>query len=141
MKLIISLFLFSLAMPVYGADLTRLDLSMAFVPPHNEPVIGSYVARYKAEGNIGVRFAKYFTFDGDVRAWGVNEWRTMDVVGHGVTAWGNSDWSVKKMSYDFTVKLGVDIYDPLQAFIEHQSTPYDTQSRYYWMAGLRLRLR
>lgn len=123
----------------YGAELTAAEVSLAFTPPHNEPVIGDYVARYKIEGNAGVRVWR-FTLDTDVKAWFLQDWRPPNVVGHGFpTAWRNSDWGFEKARIDYNAKLGFDLFGGWQAFVEHNRWSIIEEDRhdYYWMTGFR----
>ena len=136
-----SLLLLSCPRAGHGMELTRLEFSAAFAPPHNEAVVGDRVARYKAEADGSVRIWK-FVLDGNFRLWGVQGWREWDRVGHGFPeAWRNSDWGIERFRYDWTVKAGVDNFEPVQAFVEHNFREYGTNDRYYWMTGLRVRIR
>jgi hypothetical protein len=120
----------------------RFEVGASFVPPHNEPVIEDEVARYKIEMDGSVRFWKRVTADLNVIAWGVQTWRTGDQVGHGFPdAWRGSDWGVKKVYMDYTGKVGVDVYGPVQAFVEHRVRPYHLSSNNYWLFGFRYRWR
>lgn len=133
----------------YLPKLTRLDISAMFTPPHNEPIVQDMVARYKAELNAGTLFLKRVTFDLNVKAWFLQEWRTPDRVGHGFPdAWKGSDWNFERVRIDYNMKLGVHIYGPLQAVVEHNKWGYLTELRpaahaneYYWMTGFMLRLK
>ena len=93
--------------PGFGADLTRLEVGMAFAPPHNEPVVGEHVARYKIEGDAGIRIWR-IDVDGNAKVWFLNRWDPPDVVGHGFpTAWENSRWGAESIRLDWTVKAGI----------------------------------
>jgi hypothetical protein len=151
MKRIFFLALFALlvAVPAFPLDLERLEVSAAFTPPHNEPIIQDMVARYKAEADGGIRFWKRVTFDANLKLWFLQDWRTPDQVGHGFPeAWEGSDWNFERVRFDYNLKLGVDVYKSLQVFVEHQKWDYLTEARpaaqvseYYWMTGIRWRVR
>jgi len=128
---------------------TRLELSAAFTPPHNEPIVQDMVARYKLEFDGGIRFLKRVTFDINTKVWFLQQWRTPDTVGHGFPdAWQGSDWNFERARIDYNFKLGVDIYkNILQAIVEHNKWDYLTEARpsshvseYYWMTGLKLKI-
>ncbi len=127
----------------------RAEIGVAFAPPHNEPVVQDFVARYKVEADGSVRFWKRVTFDVNLKAWGLQDWRTPETVGHGFPdAWQGSDWNVKTIRLDYTAKIGVDVYGPVQLFVEHQKWGYLSNvmpsahvSEYYWMTGVRYRWR
>ncbi len=148
MKKLLTVLLLLVASNVHAIDLTRLEVSAAFTPPHNEPVIGNYVARYKVEGDAAIR-AWRFTLDGNVKAWFLQNWRTPEVVGHGFPdAWRGSDWGFHSVRLDYNVKLGFDIVRHLQAFVEHNKWGFVTEapagskpSDYYWMTGFRYKFR
>jgi hypothetical protein len=139
-KRFLPLLVLLVALPSRAMDLERFEVSTAFAIPHNEPVIGEYVARYKAELDASVRFLSRITFDANAKAWGLQEWRTPEVVGHGFPdAWQGSDWSIETVRMDYNFKAGVDIYGPLQAYVEHH--PRSDVSSYYWLTGFRYRLK
>ena len=108
--LIAALLLTSLSAQALDYDL-GLDYNLTFVPPHNEPIVGSKVARYRIQATPKLELGKYFRYEIDVTAWGVNDWRTSEVVGHGFPeAWEGSDWSVDEWRFSMThkVELGTD---------------------------------
>lgn len=155
MKRLLPLLVLLVALPVAAADVgyspkvERLEVSAAFTPPHNEPIVQDMVARYKAELDTGVRFLKRFTFDANLKVWFLQNWRTPDTVGHGFPdAWEGSDWNFERARMDYNLRLGVDVYGPIQAFVEHNKWDYLTEagpsshmSEYYWMAGIRYRMK
>jgi len=142
------LVLFCTSRKSHGADLTRLEVGMTFAPPHNEPVVGEHVARYKIEGDAGIRIWK-INVDGNAKVWFLNPWDSPDVVGHGFpTAWRNSRWGAESIRLDWTVKAGIDVAPRLQTYIEHNkwgylsgTLPSSHVSEYYWLAGIRYRYR
>jgi hypothetical protein len=152
MKRILPILLLFLAAPALAVDLERAEVSAAFTPPHNEPVVASgassQVARYKIEGDGSIRFWKRVTFDANLKFWFLQDWRTGEVVGHGFPeAWRNSDWNFERVRMDYNLRAGVDIYGPLQVFVEHNKWAFVSESvpekvsDYYWMTGIRLRMR
>jgi len=132
-----------------AVDLERFEVSAAFVPPHNEPIVQDMVARYKAEADGSIRFWKRVTFDANMKVWFLQEWRTPDRVGHGFpAAWKGSDWNFERARLDYTLKLGVDVIGPVQVFMEHNkynyltdAAPADHQHEYSWLAGVRWRMK
>jgi len=134
---------------VRAIELTGLEVSAVFAPPHNEPVVQDMVARYKAEFDGGVRFWKRVTFDANARVWFLQEWRTPETVGHGFPeAWKGTDWNFERVRMDYNLKLGVDVLGPVQVFVEHnkwdyltRAKPSDHSSEYYWMTGFRFKYR
>ena len=138
-----------IAPPVFALDLERLEVSAAFTPPHNEPIVQDMVARYKVEADGSIRFWTRFTFDANAKIWFLQEWRTPDRVGHGFPeAWKGSDWNFERARLDYTLKLGVDVIGPVQVFMEHNkynyltdAAPADHQNEYSWLAGVRWRMK
>lgn len=105
-KFMVFLLLLVLVSPfVVLADQSTLDWSLTFAPPHNEPVIGDKVARYRLQLHPEWS-SKFVRFSPEINAWGVNTWQTSDVVGHGVPdAWENSDWSVETVRISMTTRV------------------------------------
>ena len=131
--------------PVYALDITRIEGSLAFAPPHNEPVVLNYVARYKAEIDLEINH-KIFWVELNQKIWGLQDWRTPELVGHGFpTAWQGSDWSVKNLMLDFTGKYGITVYRPFQIYVEQNLTKNiginqgTLSSNYYWLIGIRIK--
>jgi hypothetical protein len=147
--LLISALSLLICAPAGAVSLDRFEISAAFSPPHNEPVVQDFVARYKIEADGSVRFWKRVTADLNVKAWGLQDWRTPEQVGHGFPdAWRGSDWGVKTIRLDYTAKIGVDVYGPVQLFVEHQKWGYVSSvlpsshiSEYYWLTGVRWRMK
>ena len=145
------LILLILLVPIssHAINLEKFELSAAFTIPHNEPIIQDMVARYKLEADGGIRFWKRVTFDVNTKIWFLQNWRTPDVVGHGFPdAWKGSDWNFERARIDYNLKLGVDIYGPIQVFVEHNKWDYLTEARppaqmseYYWMTGIRVKVK
>ena len=106
MKLLIAALL-ALALPAQALDYDLgLKYNLTFVPPHNEPIVGSLVARYRAEITPTLQLGKYVHYELDLTTWGVNKWRTSEVVGHGFPeAWEGSDWSVDEWRVSTTHRL------------------------------------
>ena len=148
-RLIVALTILLFASTASAVDLERFEVSAAFVPPHNEPIVQDMVARYKAEADGSIRFWKRVTFDANMKVWFLQEWRTPDRVGHGFPeAWKGSDWNFERARMDYTLKLGVDVIGPVQVFMEHNkynyltdAAPADHQHEYSWLAGVRWRMK
>lgn len=149
MKRILLFLLLLLPFSAESASLEKLEISAAFTPPHNEPIVQDMVARYKVEGDGGILFWNRFTIDGNIKVWFLQDWRTSEVVGHGFPeAWKGSDWNFKRARIDYNLKLGMDVYKYIQIFIEHNKWDYLTEakpstqvSEYYWMTGIRWRIK
>ncbi len=143
------LFVMFFASTASAVDLERFEISAAFTPPHNEPIVQDMVARYKAEADGSIRFWRRVTLDANVKAWFLQDWRRPEIVGHGFPdAWRGSDWNFERVRLDYNLKLGVDVYGGWQAFVEHNKWDYLTAaapsshvSEYYWMTGVRYRYR
>jgi len=131
----------------YAPKLEKLEASVMFTPPHNEPIVQDMVARYKAEFDTSIRFLKRVTLDANAKMWFLQDWRTPEIVGHGFPdAWRGSDWNFERVRLDYNLKLGLDVYGPWQVVVEHnkwdylsKSLPNDHVNEYYWMAGIRYR--
>lgn len=140
--------LFGVCSKAHGFDVTRFEVSAAFTPPHNEPIVGNKVARYKVEGDAGLRLWR-FTLDGNAKVWFLQDWRTPEVVGHGIPdAWRGSDWGFDAARLDYNAKLGFDLVGGWQAFVEHNKwshlagiPPSVHANEYYWMTGFRYKLK
>src|SRR3990172_2208697 len=122
------LYFLPVSFPAWAIDLERFEISAAFTPPHNEPIVQDMVARYKLEADGGIRFWKRITFDANIKAWFLQEWRTPDVVGHGFPdAWRGSDWNFERARLDYNLKLGMDVWRSVQIFVEHNKWDYITE--------------
>lgn len=77
-----------------------LQWNATFAPPHNEPIIGNRVARYRLQVEPTVKFG-WLRYRLMINAWGVNRWQQGCVVGDGMSAWENSDWSVERWRFSF----------------------------------------
>lgn len=144
--LLLSLFVLSAPAHAFSPKLEfkRADLSFGIVPPHNEPIKNNFVSRYKIEGNVGVRYWR-LTFDLNVKAWGLQDWRTPDVVGHGFPdAWEGSDWTVKAIRLDRNYVFGINVTEKVQLFVEHdqysyvKGKPIDHAKEYYTITGVKI---
>ncbi|MEZ4599175.1 MAG: hypothetical protein R2940_05245 [Syntrophotaleaceae bacterium] len=121
-------------------DHTNLEYNITFAPPHNEPVVGDRVARYRVQLRPSVEF-KYFRYNLKIDAWACNTWQSNDVIGNGGDAWDNSDYSIEKWRIGFThrAEAGPKI---IHLFTEYY-VPYDNDSwgghgmerHYYWLVG------
>lgn len=140
MKTLVMTFLLVLLSSTAYALETHLDWSATFAPPHNEPVVGSKVARYRVQVNPSVEHG-WFKYSLNVDAWGRNTWQRSAIVGHGLEAWENSDWSVE--DWRFTMKHIVTAGpEKFHVFVEYY-TPIDKEKfgghgmeeNYYLLTG------
>jgi hypothetical protein len=130
-------------------DIERFEVSAAFTPPHNEPIVQDMVARYKVEADGSIRFWTRFTFDANAKIWFLQDWRTPETVGHGFPdAWKGSDWNFEQARFDYNLVLGIDVWRSLQVFIESNKWDYLSEARptshvseYYNMVGVKWRMR
>ena len=121
-------------------DHTSLNYNLTFSPPHNEPVVGNQVARYRLQLNPEITF-KYARYDLEFDVWGTNQWRNGSTVGNGSEAWDNSDWSIDKYRLSLTHKVHLGP-ETLHIFTEYYM-PIDRKSwgghgmetNYYWLVG------
>lgn len=83
----------------------HLSYSATFAPPHNEPVVGNMVARYRLQLEPSVEW-EWLRYKLTATAWGCNEWRSDP--GNGFPdAWEGSDWSVTEWRYSLTHRATV----------------------------------
>lgn len=115
--------------------------NLTVAPPHNEPVIGDKVARYRLQ--LHPEYATtYFRVSPEINVWGVNTWQPSDVVGHGWEAWQNSDWSVEEFRTSVTTRA--EIGPKALHFYTEYYWPIDRKSwgghglerHYYWLVGV-----
>lgn len=133
--------LLALTLPAGAADYS-LRWNATFAPPHNEPVVGDRVARYRLHIEPGIEF-KFLRYRLAINAWGVNHWRTSDTVGHGFPeAWEGSDWSVEEWRTSTTHRL--ELGPGWLHFFTEYYLPLDRKSwgghgmetNYYWLTGV-----
>ncbi len=132
---------------VAGPELANLHLEATLSPPHNEPVIGDRVARYRVQAGADVRWGRV-QWEPTLNAWGVNRWRTSEVVGHFPDSWGNSDWSIERWRVSMTHNLSLHLTDHVALTTEYYM-PFDRKSwgghglerHYYWLIGMRWSLK
>lgn len=119
---------------------TVLTWNLTFAPPHNEPVVGDRVARYRLYLDPEWR-GEYVRFATPITIWGVNTWQPSKVVGHGSEAWSNSDWSVEKVRVAITPRLEIgsqrlhfytEYYMPLN---RKSWGGHGLERHYYWLTG------
>lgn len=126
--------------------LEQLTVETAMAPPHNEPVVGNRVARYRAELKGDVRWGR-LQWEPKITAWGVNAWRSTDAIGHGWDAWRNSDYSIEKIRVSHTQNLSLWLSDHVALTTEYYM-PLNRKSwgghglerHYYWLVGFRWQL-
>lgn len=125
-----------------------LYVTATFAPPHNEPVAGDRVARYRAELEPALHL-KWLDVEGKLSAWGVQKWRPSSVVGNGFPeAWRGSDWDVEAWRFSYTARATAWVWPQrLGLFAEHYK-PINRHSwggrgmerHYYLLTGVRGRL-
>jgi hypothetical protein len=143
---IVLLLALSLAASAFAAPvLDDFYLTAEFAPPHNEPVVGDRVARYRSEAHLVMRWGN-LEWHPKLTAWGVQKWRPSDIVGHGEDAWRNSDFSVETVRWSHTQTLKYRMSESLAATTEYYMPLYrDTwgghglERHYYWLIGLEWR--
>lgn len=116
--------------------------NVSFAPPHNEPVIGNKVARYRVELAPTLTY-KGFEYQVKGTAWGVNTWRRPADVGHFPDSWSHSDWTVDEWRYSVTqtatywmgdVGLFAEHYQP---FGESDWGGHGLEDNYYLLMGVK----
>ena len=124
---------------------THLDLSAGLVPPHNEPILGDRIARYKAEIEAGAEW-KRLTLDLDTKLWGLNQWQRN--IGSGWDAWENTEWGgLDGYRWETNAKLGFRIYKGFGLVWESQRnryidyTPKNFPDKYWNIVGIRWKIK
>lgn len=135
----------TLAMPPVTLD--ALEVSAEFVPPHNEPVIGDRVARYRAELTSSISWGR-IQWEPKITAWGVNKWRSTATIGNGADAWRNSDYSVETWRVSHTQNLSIWLTDNVAVTTEYYMPlkrkewgGHGLECHYYWMVGFKAKLK
>jgi len=125
--------------PAQGMSLD-LNYSAAFVPPHNEPVVGNKVARYRIEMAPEIRF-QYLQVSPTLTLWGVNTWVPRDQ--QLSNRWRDDDWSVEEVRPTFNLGIGLGP-ERLQLFSEYFAPLGNWSQRgagsfssYWWLVGVR----
>jgi hypothetical protein len=139
--LVLTLFAPAPAQAMEWPKLDQVAMDAAFAPPHNEPVIGDLVARYRLRTVMHAHWQR-LSFLGEVNLWGCQKWRTPDQVGHGIPdAWEGSDWSVQEVRWDANYEVAFTLAQHVDLFTEYKWTQeYKGHDSYYWLTGFRLRL-
>lgn len=144
MKTLAALFiLLCLAAPSYALNWPHIDqlaVDLTFVPPHNEPVIYDLVARYRIRPVFEWSWWRIRSRS-ELNLWGCNKWRTPDEVGHGIPdAWEGSDWSVQKWRWDARFEGAIEVAPHCDIYTEYKIDG-TVGKHYYWLTGVRFRLR
>lgn len=147
-KAILLLLLLLLPIAAAAFDGPRLEdfvVSAQFAPPHNEPVVGDRVARYRSEATAVLRWGK-LEWQPKLTAWGVQKWQPTDIVGHGNDAWRNSDFGIETIRWSHTQTVKYHMTDSFALSSEYYMPLYrDTwgghglERHYYWLAGFEWR--
>ncbi len=121
---------------------TGVRYNLTLSPPHNEPVVGDKVARYRLQIKPSVQF-KYLRNEVQIDLWGCQTWRTPSQVGHGIPdAWQNSDWDIETVRVGITERMEIGP-QRLHGFTEYY-IPVDRRAwgghgmerHYYWLIGI-----
>ena len=122
-------------------SLDQIAIDATFAPPHNEPVIGDKVARYRMRTVTQAHWWRMSVL-AEVNLWGCNKWRTPDKVGHGIPdAWEGSDWSIEEVRWDANYEAALALSRHFDVFTEYKWTQeYRGHDSYYWLTGFRWRL-
>jgi len=131
-----------LVTPVHAAPFlehTHLDWNLTAVPPHNEPVVGNKVARYRLQLEPQIEY-KFFRAEAQLNAWAVNTWKPKHM--QASTAWKDDDWTVEEIRY--TTKFRVEVGPkPLALFMEYYQPINDGWGKgassfgsYWWLVGI-----
>jgi hypothetical protein len=123
-----------------SARALSLKWNATLSPPHNEPVVGNRVARYRLQvaPHLDTRWLRYKL---QANAWGVNRWQLTDVVGSGLEAWSGSDWSVEEWRFSLLHRIEVgpkylglfmEGYMPIDRF---SWGGHGMERHYYWLIG------
>ena len=143
----VSLLVLMLAAVMLPSSCSALNLdltySAAFVPPHNEPVIGNKVARYRATVGADLHNDR-LRVQPELLVWGVNTWQSGG--SQKSSSWFDDDWSIEDVRPAFNLELD---FGPenLHLYSEYY-TPIGDWSRkgagsfesYWWLVGVRGRL-
>ena len=63
-RLLLTLCFLLLTAPAWALELHQLTVDATFAPPHNEPVVGDRVARYRLQASADVRMWR-FAWEGE----------------------------------------------------------------------------
>jgi hypothetical protein len=119
----------------------NLEFNTTFAPPHNEPVIGDKVARYRIQVTPSLQWG-IVEFRLKSNWWGVNTWQHPSIVGHGYEAWENSDWSVEEWRWTGVSELSFNTSKRTAVYIESEYTEgFEGHQSYYHLVGFRWQLR
>jgi len=127
------------SLPAFALE-THLDWNAAFAPPHNEPVVGNKVARYRLQLEPQVKLS-CLRLTGQVNIWAVNTWTSRD--SHESKSWKHDDWSIEDLRYTFKVRgdigpeklsLFTEYYQPINsADWGKGATSFGS---YWWLVGV-----
>jgi len=129
-----------------SARAVDLDLtwSAGFVPPHNEPVVGNKVARYRT--TIGAELTQgWFYLNPELTFWHVNTWTPANT--HVTSSWEHDDWSIEgtRPTLDLNLEIGPETmphlyseyFAPLGNWSQRGAGSF---SSYWWIIGIKGRL-
>lgn len=130
------------AAPCFAAPhLGQLSVDATFAPPHNEPVIGNKVARYRVRLLHNITWEK-LEWEGQYFFWGVSTWRHPSTIDDGFpAAWEDSDWSVEEWRLTQIHRVSYRTSTHVDLFVEHKrEQEFPGNRSYYYLVGIRFRL-
>jgi len=144
--LVFFLLLPSFALGGESLKLYRAELDLTFAPPHNEPVVSPYVARYRLRGIGEIEWWR-FHLGANLTFWGLNTWQHPSVMGRGTASWQDANWGIEQVRLDYRYWVGffLDPKNRVSLFMEHGNwiylTDYDERQgyQYYYLWGVRLK--
>jgi len=120
-------------------EVDKISVDFTFAPPHNEPVIGNLVARYRVRNVVSAHWER-LSLLAEFNLWACNRWRTPSQVGHGIPdAWKGSDWSIDEWRWDANYEVAYKVHKHFDIFTEYKWTEeYKGHDSYYWLTGFRI---
>lgn len=137
---ILALMLATLATPAYAIDLD-LTYSAGFVPPHNEPVVGNKVARYRTQVGLDLEQG-WLHLAPELTFWHVNTWVPPDQ--QLSNRWRDDDWSIEETRPTMLLNIDIGPKDSPKLFSEYfaplgnwSHSGSRNFSSYWWIVGVR----
>lgn len=123
----------------------HLGWNAAFVPPHNEPVVGNKVARYRFQFKPIIE-TKWLEYNGEFSAWGVNTWTSPN--SHISSSWSHDNWNIEEVRYttkhivylgqNKSLRVYSEFYQPINS--ADWGKGGSSMGDYWWLVGLSGRL-
>jgi hypothetical protein len=142
-NLILMISFMVLATSAYAIDF-HMSSNFTVAPPHNEPVFGDKVVRYRAQLLTEVEW-KFIRYSLEFNAWGTQQWQPSSVVGHFPDSLEGSDWGVEAWRYTnkHILEIGSEnlywfneYYLPID---RHDIKGHGMENNYYWLTGVGIR--